>query len=220
MCFFSGNRKRCRQTGSRQSTPNRRYGPDTEIQHRLREPHGLAKTSRILSKREADTEFQYRPRIVDTDTDCGRHFCGRHFRDSYFLLFRIALTFHSERSSGEVAEELWGSSGKSGRVLEAPGKSDSLAVKKILTSQNPPNLEKFKVTRKWLKSDFWGLPKVPKSHFLTQKSHFWVTFRVEKWLLGLLLRLLWGRPQKSLFSHFRVTLNFQGLGTFGMSGFS
>ena len=28
----------------------------------------LQKPSRILSKREADTEFQYRPHIVDTDT--------------------------------------------------------------------------------------------------------------------------------------------------------
>ena len=83
--LLSRNRKRCRQTGSRQSTPYRRYGPDTEIQYRPREPQGLAKTSRILSKREADTEFQYRPHIVDTDTDCGRHFCGRHFRDSYPL---------------------------------------------------------------------------------------------------------------------------------------
>ena len=63
--------------------PCRRYGTDTEIQYRLREPQGLAKTSRILSKREADTEFQYRPHIVDTDTDCGCHFCGCHFRDSY-----------------------------------------------------------------------------------------------------------------------------------------
>ena len=48
--------------------PYRRYGPDTEIQYRLRKPHGPAKRSRILSKREADTEFQYRPYIVDTDT--------------------------------------------------------------------------------------------------------------------------------------------------------
>ena len=47
--------------------PYRRYGPDTEIRYRPRKPHGLAKPSRILSKREADTEFQYRPRIVDTD---------------------------------------------------------------------------------------------------------------------------------------------------------
>ena len=65
--------------------PYRRYGPDTEIQYRPRKPHGLAKPSRILTKREADTEFQYRPHIVDTDIDCGRHFCRRHFRDSYGL---------------------------------------------------------------------------------------------------------------------------------------
>ena len=38
--------------------PYRRYGLDTEIQYRPQEPHGLAKTSRSLSKREADTEFQ------------------------------------------------------------------------------------------------------------------------------------------------------------------
>ena len=50
--------------GSRQSTPYRQYGPDTEIQFRPLEPHGLAKPSRILSKREADTEFQYRPHIL------------------------------------------------------------------------------------------------------------------------------------------------------------
>ena len=64
----SGNRKWWRQTGSRQSTHYRRYGPDTEIQYRPQKPHGPAKPSRILSKREADTEFQYRPHIVDTDT--------------------------------------------------------------------------------------------------------------------------------------------------------
>ena len=69
--------------GRGNQTPYRRYGPDAEIQHRLREPHGLTKTSRLLSKREADKEFQYRPHIVDTDTDCGRHFCGRYFRESY-----------------------------------------------------------------------------------------------------------------------------------------
>ena len=27
------------------------------------------------SKRKADTEIQYRPRIVDTDIDCGPRFC-------------------------------------------------------------------------------------------------------------------------------------------------
>ena len=47
-------------------------------------------------------------------------------------------------------------------------------VKKIPTSQNPRNPEKCKVTRKRLKSDFWGLPQSnppsnPKSNFLTQK---------------------------------------------------
>ena len=49
------------------STPYRRCGPDTEIKYRPQKPHGLAKPSGILSKREADTEFQYRPRIIDTD---------------------------------------------------------------------------------------------------------------------------------------------------------
>ena len=34
------------------------------------------------SKRKADTEIQYRPRIVDTDIDCGPRFCGPRFRDS------------------------------------------------------------------------------------------------------------------------------------------
>ena len=35
------------------------------------------------SKRKTDTEIQYRPRIVDTDVDCGPRFCGPRFRDSY-----------------------------------------------------------------------------------------------------------------------------------------
>ena len=58
-----------------------------KIQYRPQKPHGPAKPSRILSKRKADTEFQYRPHSVDTDIDCGRHFCGRHFRDSYCSSF-------------------------------------------------------------------------------------------------------------------------------------
>ena len=33
------------------------------------------------SKRKADTEIQYRPRIVDTDIDCGPRFRGPRFRD-------------------------------------------------------------------------------------------------------------------------------------------
>ena len=55
-CKTSGNRKRWRQTGLRQSTratPIDDTDP-TEIQYRPRKPHGLAKHSRILCKREAD----------------------------------------------------------------------------------------------------------------------------------------------------------------------
>ena len=59
--------------------PYRRYGPDTEIQYQRWKAHGLAKPSRILSKREADAEFQYRPHIVDTDIDCGRRFLRTPF---------------------------------------------------------------------------------------------------------------------------------------------
>ena len=35
------------------------------------------------SKRKADAEIQCRPRIVDTDIDCGARFCGPRFRDFY-----------------------------------------------------------------------------------------------------------------------------------------
>ena len=55
--------------------------PSKSIQHRPHKSHGLAKPSRILSNREADTDYQYRPHIVDTDDDCGRRFCGHHFVD-------------------------------------------------------------------------------------------------------------------------------------------
>ena len=48
------------------------------------------------------------------------------------------------------------------------------------------------------KVTFWP-QKSLLSHLSGQKVTFGVTFR-----------LLWGRPQKSLFSHFRVTLNFSG----------
>ena len=84
----SKNRKRGRQTGVRQSSPYRRYEPDTEIQYR---PPYASKTNGTQlthhgreSKRKADTEIQYRPRIVDTDIDCGPRFCGPRFRDSYY----------------------------------------------------------------------------------------------------------------------------------------
>ena len=71
-----------------------------------------------------------------------------------------------------------------------------------LPPNSPETQENFKVTPKWLKSDFPGLPsKSPKSDskltFCPCKSHFCVTFES-----------LWGNPGKSLFSHFWVTLKF------------
>ena len=48
--------------------PYRRYGPDTQIlQYRPTDPHELAKPITIVCNSEADTEFQYRPHIIDTD---------------------------------------------------------------------------------------------------------------------------------------------------------
>ena len=38
---------------------------------------------RELRRKADNTEFQYRPRIVDMDIDCGPRFCGPRFRDSY-----------------------------------------------------------------------------------------------------------------------------------------
>ena len=99
----SRNRKRCRQTGSQQSTPlstiRTRYGNSVSTPDG--KPHGLTKRSTILSKREADMEFQYRPHIVDTDTDCGRHFCGRHFRDSFGIVW-VTCCFPHLQKEGSV----------------------------------------------------------------------------------------------------------------------
>ena len=85
LCFLlptSRNRKRCRQTGSGQSTPvstiRTRYGNSVSTPGATR----TGKNKQNSLQKEADTEFQYRPHIIDTDTDCGRHFCGRHFRGS------------------------------------------------------------------------------------------------------------------------------------------
>ena len=41
------------------------------------------KNKEIKKSKDWRVRVQYRPRIVDTDIDCGRHFCGHHFRDSY-----------------------------------------------------------------------------------------------------------------------------------------
>ena len=76
---ISGNRKRWRQTGSRQSTPYRQYGPETEIRYRPLKLHGFPEPAqkilprllgqcRFLSKRKPDTQIQYRHCIADTET--------------------------------------------------------------------------------------------------------------------------------------------------------
>ena len=70
VCFFFplGIRNGGGKQGRGNQPPYRQYGPDTEIQYHPRKSHGLAKPSRILYKREAATECQYRPRIFNTDT--------------------------------------------------------------------------------------------------------------------------------------------------------
>ena len=70
--------------GGGNQPPNRRCGPDTEIQHRPCKPHGLLKPSRILSKREADTEFQFRtqrntPKISQLGSHPKNSLCGGSF---------------------------------------------------------------------------------------------------------------------------------------------
>ena len=57
--------------------PYRRYGPETEIQCR----------------RGANTEFQYRPHIVDTAIFCGRHFRDFYCRTSLALLASLCFVF-------------------------------------------------------------------------------------------------------------------------------
>ena len=87
---LSKNWKRGRQTGVRQSSPPivTRYGntvstPYASKTNGTNRPqlthHGRE------SKRKADTEIQHRPRIADTDIDCGPRFCGPRFRDPQFI---------------------------------------------------------------------------------------------------------------------------------------
>ena len=61
--------------------PIRKFSSDPGSHTHLQNP------AEFSSKGVADTEFQYRPHIVDTVSyghDCGRRFCGHHFRDLYF----------------------------------------------------------------------------------------------------------------------------------------
>ena len=64
--------------------PYRQDGPEMELQHRRQKQHRLAKPSRILSKSEADTEFRYRPHIVDADTIADAFFAdARELKNIY-----------------------------------------------------------------------------------------------------------------------------------------
>ena len=76
---------------SRPPTPYRRYGSYTEIQCRPREPHRLAKPIRILSEREAHTECQCRPHIVDTDTIADAIFADAISETSGIVNIRVIL---------------------------------------------------------------------------------------------------------------------------------
>ena len=109
-----GNRKRWRQTGLRQSTapPLRRYGPDTEIRYRpwiLGSHTDLQASSRILSKREADTEFQHRPHIVDPDTIADAVLRTPLLRLRFFPLFLLASSYQrkikGQQLKGQIVSE-------------------------------------------------------------------------------------------------------------------
>ena len=89
----SRNQKRCRQRGSRQSTPlstiRTRYGNSVSTLGATR----TAKNQQNLSKREADTEFQYRPHIVDTGHRLGTPFLRTPF--PRLLWRRCLLPMHA-----------------------------------------------------------------------------------------------------------------------------
>ena len=52
-----------------------------------------------------DTEFQYRPHIVDTDIDCGPRFCGPRFRDSYCWISQIPFGLEKKGEKGSKRSE-------------------------------------------------------------------------------------------------------------------
>ena len=129
------------------------------------------------------------------------HFCPVqlgavfHFDFPFFSHFWLLAVFHAmparhdpNQSSADRGVGLGSSKSRPPKTPETPKKSKSL------------------------ESDPQSNPKSnPKSHFLTRKSHFWVTFRVKKWLLGLgTFRVTLGETPKVNFSHFQVTLNFSG----------
>ena len=76
--------------------PYRRYGPDTEIQYRLRKPHGLAKPSRIL--RAACLQNETAPKSLNFKTKNGPKNAPKLPRKilSLVLLCRISHRHYSK----------------------------------------------------------------------------------------------------------------------------
>ena len=93
------------------------------------------------------------------------------------------------------------------------------SLEKAPAPPNPWNLKELKVTRKWLEIDFRGLPQsnpkvIPKVTFRPEKSYFWVTFRVKKLLLGLLLGYCGGDPESQSWVTFELLLILWDFGGF------
>ena len=88
----SGNRKRWRQTGSRQSTPlstiRTRYGNSASTAEATQIWQNPAAFS---PKKAAHTEFQYRPHIVDTDTIADAVFADAFFSGAQSTVARVRL---------------------------------------------------------------------------------------------------------------------------------
>ena len=66
----------------------------------------------------------------------------------------------------------------------------TIGLRKSWPPRSPETPKIFKVTRKWLKRDFRGLPlqtnpkSNPKSNLVTRKCHFWGTFSGQKFTFG------------------------------------
>ena len=67
-------------------------------------PHGPAKPSRTLSKREADTECQYRPHIVDTDTIAEPIFADAT-SETYNLSYKRCFGLRTQICEGQKAQQ-------------------------------------------------------------------------------------------------------------------
>ena len=131
----SRNRKRCRQTMSRQSTPlstiRTRYGNSVSTPGATR----TGKNKQNSLQREADTEFQYRPHIADRTTIADAIFadaisetpikglclsCAPPLRSHFRMHFTIALALficptvtegHKRRvKTGKALKSQWASS--------------------------------------------------------------------------------------------------------------